>query len=93
MNKQQIQLKAGDAEIKGVYSNAMEVKHGKEEFCLDFFNIFPPIGALTARIILSPGHLKRMICALTTNLEAYEKQFGTIEIAKEPEKPEFGFSA
>jgi len=33
--QKQIQIKAGDTEIKGVYSNVMEVKHTKEEFCLD----------------------------------------------------------
>ena len=89
---QQIQIKAGDAEIKGVYSNLVEIKHSKEEFCLDFMNVFPPLGALTARIIMSPGHLKRLITALNKNLEKYEKNFGTIEEAKEPERP-IGFAA
>lgn len=91
--QQQIKIKAGDSEIKGVYSNIMEVKHTKEEFCLDFMNIFPPMGALTARIIVSPGHLKRMIKALAENLKRYEDKFGTIEEAEEPEKSSIGFMA
>lgn len=90
--QKQIQIKAGDTEIKGVYSNVMEVKHTKEEFCLDFMNIFPPIGALTARVIVSPGHLKRMIKAIAENLKKYEDSFGQIEEAEEPEKSGIGFT-
>jgi len=90
---QQIQIKAGDAEIKGVYSNVMEVKHTREEFCLDFLNIIPPFGALTARVIVSPGHMKRMIKVLEENLKKYESGFGAIEEAEEPKKPNIGFMA
>ena len=92
MSEQSIQIKAGDAEIKGAYSNMMEIKHGKEEFCLDFLSIFPPVGALSARIIMSPGHLKRMIKALQESLQRYEDNFGNVEQAVEPERPSLGFS-
>jgi hypothetical protein len=84
MPDNQLQIRAKDDDIKGSYSNIMEVKHTKEEFCLDFLNIFPPVGALTARVIVSPGHLKRMIKALNDNLGVYEKNFGPIEPAPEP---------
>jgi len=46
---------------------------------------------MVSRIIVSPGHLKRMINALQENLEKYEGQFGNIEEAQEPEKPKMGF--
>ncbi len=91
--QQQIQIKITDDIAKGVYSNAMEVKHNKDEFCLDFMNIFPPIGAMTARIIVSPGHIKRMIGVLQENLEKYEKNFGSISEAEEPKKAGIGFDA
>lgn len=91
-NNQQIQIKAGDAEIKGVYSNYTEIKHTKEEFCLDFLNIFPPMGSLTARVIMSPGHTKRMINAMQDNVKKYEEQFGKIEEAKGPETTKMGFN-
>ena len=69
----------------GVYSNNMVIAHTKEEFILDFMMITPPVGAVTARVIISPGHLKRSIKALTQSLEKYEKTFGTIQEAPEPQ--------
>ena len=45
----------------GVYSNNMIVAHTKEEFFLDFLMVAPPSGTVTARVILSPGHVKRVV--------------------------------
>jgi hypothetical protein len=64
----------------------MQVSHTREEFCLDFFNLFPPQGILVSRIIVSPSHLKRMIMALEDNLKKYEEKFGKVEVVKEPER-------
>jgi len=82
--EKQIQIKAKDEDLKGVYSNLMIVSHTKEEFCLDFVNSFNP-PTLTSRVLTSPGHLKRMIKALEMNMKKYEEQFGEVEVAKEPE--------
>jgi hypothetical protein len=84
------QIKAADEKIKGVYSNVTQVLHTQEEFVIDFLNIFPPTGILNARVIVSPGHFKRMVKAMQENLEKYEKSFGKI---KESEKSagEIGF--
>jgi hypothetical protein len=68
----------------GVYSNNMVVAHTKEEFILDFLMVAPPAGAVTARVIVSPGHMKRILAALQDNISKYEKTFGTIQIAEEP---------
>ncbi len=68
----------------GVYSNNMVVSHTKEEFILDFIMVAPPAGAVTARVIVSPGHMKRILAALSDNILKYEKTFGTIQIAEEP---------
>ncbi len=68
----------------GVYSNNMVVSHTKEEFILDFLMVAPPAGAVTARVIVSPGHMKRILAALQDNIAKYEKSFGTIQIAEEP---------
>lgn len=68
----------------GVYSNNMFVAHTKEEFILDFLMVAPPAGAVTARVIVSPGHMKRILEALRDNISKYEKTFGTIQIAEEP---------
>jgi hypothetical protein len=75
----------------GVYSNNMIITHTKEEFILDFMMITPPIGSVTARVIMSPGHAKRMLSALKANLDKYESRFGKITEAAEPPKPQIGF--
>jgi hypothetical protein len=89
---QQIQIKAADEKLRGEYSNMMQILHTKEEFVLDFLNIFPPTGTLNARIILSPGHLKRMQKAIEENLKKYEAQFGKI-LESEAPKNSIGFQA
>ena len=88
---QQVQIKAKDEDLKGVYSNLMQVTHTKEEFVLDFLFAIPPQGNLASRVIMSPGHAKRMIKALQENVERYEDKFGKIEEAESPESP-FGFT-
>ncbi len=77
-------VKIADEELKGRYANLVRITHTREEFILDFINMVPPQGAVTARVITSPGHLKRLIRALSGNLELYEKNFGSIQEAPEP---------
>lgn len=83
-------VKAGDEELKGRYANLMQVSHTAEEFILDFYLVHPPAGQLAARIVTSPGHLKRIVAALADNLKKYEGQFGSVEVANEP-PGDFGF--
>jgi hypothetical protein len=92
MEQKQIQIKATDEKLRGEYSNMMQILHTKEEFVLDFLNIFPPTGTLNSRIILSPGHFKRMMKAMEENLKKYEAQFGKIEESEAP-KSGIGFQA
>lgn len=74
----------------GTYSNNMVVMHTKEEFVMDFLMIVPPTGTVTSRVILSPGHMKRMIKALQDNIARYESKFGVIKASEEPKgKMEF----
>ena len=75
----------------GVYANNMVVSHTKEEFILDFIMVAPPTGTVTARVIVSPGHMKRVLEALRDNISKYERSFGTIQIAEAP-KGTIGFS-
>ena len=79
-----INVKIGDAELKGAYSNLLRITHTREEFILDFINVVPPQGIVSARIVTSPGHLKRIIRALGTNLRRYEEVHGVIEEAADP---------
>ncbi len=83
--KKELRVKIPDEVLKGVYANQMVVSHTKEEFILDFMNLFPPEGVVNARVIISPGHMKRMIRALGRNLEAYEQQHGVVEEAVPPQ--------
>ncbi len=68
----------------GVYANNMMVAHTKEEFVMDFLMVAPPEGAVTARVVVSPGHMKRVLAALKDNISKYEDQFGPIEEAEGP---------
>ena len=76
----------------GVYSNNMMVAHTKEEFIMDFMMVVPPVGTVMSRVIISPGHMKRMISALEENVKKYEARFGTIQAAEEP-KGKIGYQA
>ena len=75
----------------GAYSNSMTVTHTREEFVLDFMMVAPPAGSVVARIILSPGHAKRVVAALSENVRKYEEAHGAILSAKEP-PGEIGFN-
>ena len=77
-------VKITDEELKGRYANLVRITHTREEFILDFINMVPPQGAVTARVITSPGHVRRLIRALSTNLESYEKSFGPVPETPEP---------
>ena len=68
--------------IGGVYSNNMAVTHTKEEFIMDFLMITTSYGAVTSRVIVSPGHIKRIVQTLQENIHRYEAEFGTIETAE-----------
>ena len=81
----QIQIKAKDEVLAGHYANMAQINHNKEEFILDFMSVFPPAGTLNSRIIMSPGHYKRMIKAMQDNLQKYESRFGSVEASDEPE--------
>ena len=85
--QRKIKIKAKDKDLKGVYSNLMQVLHTKEEFILDFFMVSPPEGVLVSRVIVSPTHFKRMTRVLQENLQRYEKKFGEIKINEPPHTP------
>ena len=90
--QQNINVKVDDATLKGSYANNMQIGFSPEEFILDFMLVTPPSGVVNARVIMSPGHVKRVIAALEQNMSHYEEKFGRIEEASEPKNP-FGFQA
>ena len=78
------EIKIADDELKGRYCNLLRITHTREEFILDFINLVPPQGMVTARIVTSPGHLKRIVQALAQNLARYEEAYGVIPEAPDP---------
>jgi hypothetical protein len=89
--QQQIQVSFPDNLKGGAYSNNMFVSHTKEEFIMDFLMVGPKAGAVNSRIIISPGHMKRIIKALQNAVNKYEKEFGSITEAKAPDSGKIGF--
>ena len=81
---QGVSIKIADEELKGRYSNLLRITHTREEFILDFINLVPPQGMVCARIVTSPGHMKRIVRALAGNLSRYEETFGPIVEAQDP---------
>jgi hypothetical protein len=84
----QVQINASDEVARGRYSNNMLVTHTREEFILDFLLTAPNGTQLVSRVMVSPGHMKRVIAALVDNLQKYEANFGEI-VALEGGQPQF----
>lgn len=81
-----IEIKLPDELAGGVYANNMVVTHTREEFVLDFLAVFhPKVGVVASRVVLSPGHLKRVVRALSENLSRYEAQHGVLKEAASPD--------
>jgi hypothetical protein len=77
----QVQIKADEKELQGMYSNLVMIHHHAEEFTFNFVYVFPngAQGKLLASMIVSPGHAKRIWRALGENISRFEAQFGPIK--------------
>ena len=71
-----------DAVMAGQYATGVLVGHTPEEFILDFIAGFPPTPVVTARVLVSPRHVRRIANALEARLRMYEDSFGPL-----PEQP------
>jgi hypothetical protein len=74
-----IQINTMDDMSRGRFSNSMMITHTPEEFIIDWLMTSPTGTHLTSRVIVTPGHIKRIIAALTTNLQKYEQKFGEVK--------------
>jgi Protein of unknown function (DUF3467) len=85
----QVQIKADEKELQGIYSNLVMVHHHAEEFTLNFVYVFPngTQGKLLSSVIVSPAHAKRIWRALGENISRYEAQFGPIKEGPEGSMP------
>ena len=77
----QVQIKADEKELQGIYSNLVMIHHHAEEFTLNFVYVFPNAtqGKLLSSVIVSPGHAKRIWRALGENISRFESQYGSIK--------------
>jgi len=83
---QQIQIITGDEMARGRYSNNMAVSHSPEEFIIEWLLNSPSGTHLVSRIIVSPGHIKRIIDALSENLQKYESKFGSVRVIEKKDQ-------
>ena len=72
------QIKQPEHVAAGVFATAAVVSHTREEFFLDFIATYSSPFRLVSRVILNPGHVKRLLKALRENLERYREQFGPL---------------
>jgi hypothetical protein len=81
----QVQIKADEKELQGMYSNLVMIQHHAEEFTLNFVYVFPNAtqGKLLSSMIVSPGHAKRIWRALGENISRFESLYGPIKEAPE----------
>ncbi len=83
-----IQISTIDEMSRGRYSNLLLVTYSPDEFILDWILNSPNGPHLVSRIIVSPGHVKKIIEALTINLKQYEDKFGAVKVI-EPDDQKF----
>jgi hypothetical protein len=88
----QVQIKADEKELQGIYSNLVMIHHHAEEFTLNFVYVFPNAtqGKLLSSVIVSPAHAKRIWRALGENIARFEAQYGVIKEGPEGSTPNAG---
>ena len=79
-NPPALQIELSEDVAEGVYTNLVMIAHNPEEFVLDFIRVLPgvPKARVKSRVVVTPGHAKRLLAALADNLSKYEAQYGEI---------------
>jgi len=82
----QLNIELSEEVAEGVYSNLAIITHSSSEFVLDFIRVMPgvPKAKVKSRIILTPEHAKRLLAAISENVEKYEAANGRIKTQQEP---------
>jgi len=76
-----LNLTISDQVAEGCYSNLVVITHSPNDFVLDFAQVMPgnQNAVVRRRIVMTPFHAKQFMMALGSNIQNFEKQFGTIE--------------
>jgi ribonuclease BN (tRNA processing enzyme) len=90
----QLNIELSDEIAEGIYSNLAIISHSHSEFILDFIRLLPnvPKAKDKSRIILTPHHAKKLLKALSDNIEKFENQFGEIQEQENPPFPPMNFN-
>lgn len=80
----QIDIELSEETAEGIYSNLVVITHSNTEFILDFIKVMPgiPRAKVKSRILLTPVHAKRLLQALSDNIEKFEGTHGAIDEGK-----------
>ena len=76
----QVNIELPEDVAEGVYSNLAIISHSQSEFVFDFIRLVPnvPKAKVKSRVILTPQHAKRLLKALTDNVNKFESMHGKI---------------
>ena len=77
----QLNIEISEEIADGEYSNLAILTHSHAEFILDFIRIVPgaPKAKVKSRIIMTPQHAKRLMKALSDNIQKYEQTHGEVK--------------
>ena len=86
---QPLNIEISEEIAEGTYANLAIITHSNAEFVIDFVNVMPgtPKSRVKSRIILTPQHAKRLMRAITENIQKYESINGAIKDLEEVQLP------
>jgi hypothetical protein len=78
----QINIELPEEVAEGTYSNLAIITHSHSEFIVDFVQIMPgvPKGKVKSRIVMTPQNAKRLMLALSDNIQKFENANGHLDI-------------
>ncbi|MDH3708495.1 MAG: DUF3467 domain-containing protein [Cyclobacteriaceae bacterium] len=87
-NKNQINIELTEEVAEGIYANLAMIAHSNSEFVIDFIRLMPgvPKAKVKSRIVITPEHAKRLLKALSDNIQKFEETFGAIKQSEEAPK-------
>lgn len=79
-----INIELSEDIAEGIYANLAVITHSSSEFVLDFIRVMPgiPKAKVKSRVVLTPEHAKRLLNALSDNIQKYETAHGKIKISE-----------
>ena len=81
MPAKKINIELSQEMAEGVYANLAMISHSNTEFVMDFICLMPGLqkARVKSRVVITPGHARRLLHALEENIQRYENNFGAIK--------------